>query len=37
MHRYHEGLTVITDKDVGGEINGHKNQKYKYEYHKGWS
>lgn len=34
-HRYHEGLKVITDKDVGEEVNVHKNQEYKY--HKGWS
>ena len=34
-HRYHEGLKVITDKDVGEEVNVHKNQGYKY--HKGWS
>jgi hypothetical protein len=34
-HRYHEGLKVITDKDVGEEVNKHKNQEYKY--HKGWS
>jgi hypothetical protein len=26
---------VITDKDVGEEVNVHKNQEYKY--HKGWS
>jgi hypothetical protein len=26
---------VITDKDVGEEVNGHKNQGY--EYRKGWS
>jgi hypothetical protein len=24
-HRYHEGLKVITDKDVGDEVNVHKN------------
>jgi hypothetical protein len=34
-HKYHEGLKVITDKDVGEEVNVHKNQEYKY--HKGWS
>ena len=34
-HRYHEGLKVIMDKDVGEEVNVHKNQEYKY--HKGWS
>jgi hypothetical protein len=34
-HRYHEGLKVITDKDVREEVNVHKNQEYKY--HKGWS
>jgi hypothetical protein len=26
---------VITDKDVGEEVNAHNNQGYKY--HKGWS
>jgi hypothetical protein len=26
---------VITNKDVGEEVNRHKNQEYKY--HKGWS
>jgi hypothetical protein len=34
-HRYYEGLKVITDKDVGEEVNVHKNQEHKY--HKGWS
>jgi hypothetical protein len=34
-NRYHEGLKVITDQDVGEEVNRHKNQEYKY--HKGWS
>jgi hypothetical protein len=34
-HRYHEGLKVITNKDVGEEVNVHVNQEYKY--HKGWS
>ena len=34
-HMYHEGLKVITNKDVGEEVNVHKNQEYKY--HKGWS
>jgi hypothetical protein len=34
-HRYHEGLKVIMDKDVGEEVNVHKIQEYKY--HKGWS
>ena len=34
-HRYHEGLKVITEEDVGEEVNVHKNQEYKY--HKGWS
>jgi hypothetical protein len=34
-NRYHEGLKVITDKDVGEEVNGYKNQGYKY--HRGWS
>jgi hypothetical protein len=29
------GLRVITDKDVGEEVNVHKNQEYKY--YKGWS
>jgi hypothetical protein len=28
-------VKVITDKDVGEEVNVHKNQEYKY--HKGWS
>jgi hypothetical protein len=28
-------LKVITDKDVGEEVNSHKTQGYKY--HKGWS
>jgi hypothetical protein len=30
-----QGLNVIPDKGVGEEVNGHKNQEYKY--HKGWS
>jgi hypothetical protein len=34
-HWYHEGLKEITNKDVGEEVNVHKNQEYKY--HKGWS
>jgi hypothetical protein len=34
-NRYHEGLKVITGKDVGEEVNGYKNQGYKY--HEGWS
>ena len=34
-HRYHEGLKVTTDKDVGEEVNGHKNQGYTY--HQVWS
>jgi hypothetical protein len=24
VHRYHEGLNAITDKDVGEEVNRHK-------------
>jgi hypothetical protein len=28
---YHEGLKVITDKDVGEEVNGHKNKGYEIE------
>jgi hypothetical protein len=28
-------LKVITEKDVGEEVNRHKNKEYKY--HKGWS
>jgi hypothetical protein len=28
-------LKVIMDKDVGEEVNKHKNKGYKY--HKGWS
>jgi hypothetical protein len=34
-HRYREGLKVIMDKDVEDEVNGYKNQGYKYP--KGWS
>jgi hypothetical protein len=34
-HRYHEGLNVIIDMDLGEEVNVCKNQEYKY--HKGWS
>jgi hypothetical protein len=34
-NRYHEGLKVITDKDVGEEVKGYKIQGYKY--HRGWS
>ena len=34
-HRYHEGLKVTTDEDVGEEVNAHNNQGYNY--HKGWS
>jgi hypothetical protein len=28
-------LKVTIGKDVGKEVNGHKNKRY--EYHKGWS
>jgi hypothetical protein len=34
-HRYHEGLKVIMGKDVEEEVNGYKNQGYKYQ--RGWS
>ena len=37
-HGKDQGMTrvkVITDKDVGEEVNAHNNQGYKY--HKGWS
>jgi hypothetical protein len=28
-NRYHVGVKVITDKDVGEEVNGYKNEGYK--------
>jgi hypothetical protein len=30
-----QGFKVVTDKDVGEEVNVHKDQEYMY--HKGWS